>query len=108
MLVKLRDALVRWKFRFDWGMTFLVFLNFTLLVITASDKLRLVLNVDTGKMLVILIPASFVGTCLFGYVLDVWLKFPHNTAKEVESRSPTFKLMLEKLDRIEKKLEKNE
>ncbi|NOZ77164.1 MAG: hypothetical protein GXO65_05755 [Euryarchaeota archaeon] len=99
-----RDFFVEQKYRFDLGTQFLAYVNFALLIITASDKLQLVLPFRIREMLVIFVP--FAGAWAFGYFLDRVVKFPQTQALTAERRSPTWARTQEKLDRIIELLEK--
>lgn len=84
LLRGIRDAFYAQKYRFDLGIQFLVFINFALLVVTASDKLKPFLGIEnTGWLVVILIPSAFVGVFVFGYFLDVLVK--QQQRQEIES-----------------------
>jgi len=67
-----RHRVARWrefffaqKYRFDLGQSFLVIVNFTLLIITASDKLQLFFGIPRLRsLLVVIVPsASWVSGC---------------------------------------------
>lgn len=78
---KLRDILVIWKFRFDIAASFLVFFNFFLLVITASEKiqswLNQMFNVDFNIYSVIGYIIIFAFFCVFfaGFILDKYIRY---------------------------------
>lgn len=65
----LRQKLARWrefffaqKYRFDLGQSFLVVINFTLLIITASDKLQIILGIPRLRsILILIVPLGFMG-----------------------------------------------
>lgn len=104
MLSKLRDFFFRQKYRFDLGLQFLVFLNFALLVVTASDKLRQYFGLKASESLLILLPAAFVATWLFGFFLDKVVKSPQAQERQSLERSHAWKRLYRKLDSIEEKL----
>ena len=87
---RIRNVVITQKVRFDWGMQFLVFVNFSLLVITASDKLRGILpfHLGTNQLLIVMIPLAFIGTWLFGFFLDVVVKFPQQQMNVINERNP--------------------
>jgi hypothetical protein len=82
-MTTVRGEMSRWKwfllnqkYRFDLGHQFLVFLNFTLLVIAASDKLRYYTNIPRTWMLVAAaVPFGFVSVWLFGLFLDKVVRY---------------------------------
>jgi hypothetical protein len=100
-----RDFFVEQKYRFDLGTQFLAYVNFALLIITASDKIQVFLPFRIREMLVFFIPLAFVGAWTFGYILDRVVKFPQTQALTAEKRSPTWARTQEKLDRIIELLE---
>ncbi len=87
-LRKVRDGFYAQKYRFDQGIQFLVFLNFALLVVTASDKLKAFFGIDNTPMLVVgLILLAFVGVFVFGYVLDRFVRQQQRQEIEAGKRS---------------------
>jgi len=110
LLSKLRRFVVGQKYRFDLGVQFLVFINFALLVLTASDKLKGIISIQltTGQILLIAVPAAFVGMWVFGYILDQIVQYQHYQELESQKRSPGYKTTQEKLDRIIERLDKLE
>ncbi|MFQ6137166.1 MAG: hypothetical protein ACE5PM_08310 [Candidatus Hydrothermarchaeales archaeon] len=99
-LIRLREFLIEQQYRFDFGKQFFAYVNFALLLIVASDKLKAIFPFRIRDMLVIFIPLAFVGTWIFGYFLDKVLKLPARRIYMSEKRSPTWTLTQEKLDRI--------
>ena len=69
-----RERIARWrevffaqKYRFDLGQSFMVAVNFTLLLITASDKLQIFFGIPRLRsMLVLIVPLGFFAVWLFG------------------------------------------
>ena len=100
-LNKIRRFIGKEKTRFDWGLQFLVFMNFALLIVTASDKLRVVFPIGTDSLLLILLPSAFFCTWFLGYVLDKYVKLPEYQSRVVGDRSPHFVEIIERLERIE-------
>lgn len=107
-----RKELSRWKwfffnqkYRFDLGHQFLVFLNFTLLVIAASDKLRAYTNVSRTWMLVLIaVPSAFAGVWLFGLFLDKVIRYGQAYTLESSKRNPLWDEQKQMLARIEASL----
>lgn len=109
----LRQELSRWKwffigqkYRFDLGQQFLVFVNFTLLLITASDKLRYYTNIPRTWILVaVAVPLGFLGMWLFGLFLDKVVRYAQAVNLEAAKRNPLWEEQMEVLRRIEGRLE---
>lgn len=107
-----RKELSRWKwfffqqkYRFDLGHQFLVFVNFSLLVIAASDKLRYYTGVPRTWMLIVAaIPLGFLGMWLLGYFLDSVVRYGQAYTLEVAKRNPVAEENRERLTRIEELL----
>jgi hypothetical protein len=108
----LRVRLARWrevffaqKYRFDLGQSFLVILNFTLLIITASDKLQVFFGIPRLRSLLILIvPIGFVGVWVFGYFMDKIVRAAQMTERQSLKRSEIWLRHNEQMDRIERDL----
>ena len=70
------------KYRLEIAASFLIFVNFALLSITASNNIRDFLSTRMGfevGLLGIVITMAigvFFGMWFFGYVLDRWMRFP--------------------------------
>lgn len=111
---ELHKELSRWKwfffnqkYRFDLGYQFLTLLNFVLLVITASDKLRYYTNIPRTWILVVAaIPTGFLGVWLFGFFLDRVVKYGQAYNLEAVKRNPVYDQQKAQLDRIETALSK--
>jgi hypothetical protein len=93
------------KYRFDLGYEFMVLLNFTLLLIAASDKLRYYTGLPRTWMLVaIAVPAGFLAIWLFGVFLDCVVHYAQAYRLEEAQRNPLHGAQQQQLDRIEKDL----
>ncbi len=109
-----RSRLVRWrefffaqKYRFDLGQSFLVLVNFTLLIITASDKLQLFFGIPRLKSLIIVIvPLGFIGVWVFGYFMDKVVHAAQMTERQSLRRSEQWFKHNEQMDRLEAELGK--
>ncbi len=109
-----RQVLSRWKwflfhqkYRFDLGHQFLVFLNFTLLIIAASDKLRYYTNIPrTWVLLVVAVPCGFLGVWLFGTFLDKFVRYGQAYNIEASKRNPVLEEQMALLRRLEEKLDR--
>src|SRR5688572_15183217 len=108
-MTTVRSEISRWKwfllnqkYRFDIGHQFLVFVNFTLLVITASDKLRYYTDISrTWVLVAFAVPLGFMGVWLFGFFLDRIVRYSEAYNKLSLQRNPTANEQLERLRRIE-------
>lgn len=105
-LTKLRDTLVKFKFYTDIGISFLTLLNFALLVVTASDKLRNIIPVGTWTLVFLLVPAAFVCVISFGWFLDKVVNYQSSYYKIQTDRVPQTIEMLERVRNIESKIDK--
>ena len=101
-LTKLRDKLVRLKFFMDIGISFLTIINFALLVVTASDKLRNIIPVGTWTLVFILVPAAFILVISFGWFLDRIVNYQSSYYKIQTDRVPQTIEMLERIRNMEK------
>src|ERR1041384_8105794 len=108
----LHKELSRWKwfffnqkYRFDLGYQFLALLNFVLLVITASDKLRYYTNIPRTWILVAMaVPTGFTGVWIFGFFLDRVVRYGQAYNLEATKRNPMWDIQKAQLDRIESEL----
>ncbi len=105
-IVKIRNFFIEQKFRFDQGIQFLAILNFVLLIIATSDKLKNVFPFRINQLLLLLVPLMFICVWLFGFILDKFIKFPQASELSRVKRSPTYQETQEKLDKIINLLQK--
>lgn len=96
-------------YRFLAGYQFMVFVNFILLVLAASDKMEQIAYAHLGILIsgtwiaVILIPLGLFGVWVWGFILDV-SAFMHHYNRNLNERNPIWDTLIGRLDRIEKKL----
>jgi hypothetical protein len=108
-MTTVRSEMSRWKwfllnqkYRFDIGHQFLVFLNFTLLLIAASDKLLYYTKLPRTWMLVLIaVPLGFFGVWLFGLLLDKVVRYSETYNQLAYRRNPNAAENMERLKRIE-------
>ncbi|MEX1138437.1 MAG: hypothetical protein WEB33_03845 [Bacteroidota bacterium] len=108
----IRQKLARWrefffaqKYRFDLGQSFLVIVNFTLLSITASDKLQIFLGIPRLRsFLILIVPLGFVGVWLFGYFMDKIVRAAQMAERQSMKRSEVWTRHNEQMNRIEEEL----
>jgi len=101
-----RDFAAEQWWRFLLGIQMLTLVNFTLLVITASDKLKIVIPVEyTSELVFILVPLGLLGAWLVGTVLEKYIKFPQAQERASIKRSPTWNETFDRLDKISAKLD---
>ena len=106
VLKKARDLAAEQWWRFLLGLQMLTLVNFTLLVITASDKLKVVIPVEyTSELVFIMVPLGLIGAWFVGLVLERYIKFPQAQERAAKKRSPTWNENFDKLDRISAKLD---
>ena len=104
-----RTRLARWreiffaqKYRFDLGQSFLVILNFTLLIITASDKLQIFFGIPRLRsLLIVIVPLGFIGVWLFGFFMDRVVRAAQMGERQSIKRSEVWTRHNEQMDRLE-------
>jgi len=109
---RLRMRAARWrelffsqKYRFDLGQSFLVILNFTLLIITASDKLMIFFGIPRlRELMVVIIPIGFLGVWLFGFFMDKIVRAGQMAERQSVKRSEVWQHHHEQMDRIEQQI----
>jgi hypothetical protein len=106
MLEKICRWAIEQYYRILISLSFITFLNFILLIITASDKLRTFLPLDTIYILLTIVPSTILATWFIGYTLDTKVKYMQQMSKTQTQRSlPTLEI-LERIKRIEEKLDR--
>jgi hypothetical protein len=104
-LARWREVFFAQKYRFDLGQSFLVILNFTLLIITASDKLQIFFGIPRLRSLLILIvPLGFIGVWCFGYFMDKVVRAAQMAERQSIKRSEVWTNHIEQMDRLEAEL----
>jgi len=104
-----RNFLAEQWWRFLIGISFLTLINFILLVITASDKLKALTGIKfTSEIVLLLVPAALLSVWLLGLILEKYIKFPQQQEREAVKRSPIWQETQRKLDLIIEKLERLE
>ena len=107
-----RERLAQWreiffaqKYRFDLGQSFMVAVNFTLLLITASDKLQVFFGIPRLRSLLILIvPLGFLAVWFFGYFMDKIVRAGQMAERQAMKRSEVWVQHNEQMNRMEKEL----
>ena len=106
-----RKMFAVWKLRFDIAVSFLVFINFFLLSITASVPIKDFLlarfgwKVEMYSIVATLVICIVVGTFLAGFVLDKIFKYWENMMDAQNIRNPQ---IIEILDNTRKILRRRE
>jgi hypothetical protein len=104
-LAQWREVFFAQKYRFDLGQSFLVILNFTLLIITASDKLQIFFGIPRLRSLIIVIvPLGFVGVWMFGYFMDRVVRAAQMGERQSIKRSEVWTRHNEQMDRLESEM----
>ncbi len=103
-----RSRLVRWrefffaqKYRFDLGQSFLVIVNFMLLIITASDKLQIFFGLRLRSLIIVIVPLGFLGVWMFGYFMDKVVRAAQMAERQSVKRSEVWSKHNEQMDRLE-------
>ncbi len=100
-----RERFFAQKYRFDLGQSFLVIVNFTLLIITASDKLQIFFGIPRLRsLLIVIVPLGFIGVWLFGYFMDKVVRAAQMAERQSIKRSEVWTTHIEQMDRIESEL----
>lgn len=107
-LRKIRKSLVKWKIYIDRARMYINYINFIMIIFLFVDTLKkyefsqfLIPNSTTG--IVVLIPIFFALSLFLGY-LDTRLGIRSEEAKQNTVKNPIMVEILDKLDRIEKRL----
>ncbi len=104
-LARWREFFFAQKYRFDLGQSFLTVVNFTLLIITASDKLMIFFGVPRLYSLVVaLVPLGFIGVWLFGLFMDKVVKAGQMAERQAVRRSEVWSSHNNQMDRLEHEL----
>jgi hypothetical protein len=88
------------------SLSFITFLNFVLLVIASSDKLKTFLPFDTATIVLITVPTVTIITWFLGYLLDTKIRYMQQMTKTQIDRHPPMLEILDRVKRIEKELNK--
>lgn len=100
-----REVFFAQKYRFDLGQSFLVIVNFTLLIITASDKLQIFFGIPRLRsLLIVIVPLGFIGVWLFGYFMDRVVRAAQMAERQSIKRSEVWTTHIEQMDRLEAEL----
>jgi hypothetical protein len=100
-----REIFFSQKYRFDLGQSFLVVVNFTLLIITASDKLMIFFGIPhLRELLVVIIPLGFLGVWLFGFFMDKIVRAGQMAERQSVRRSEVWHHHNDQMDRMEQQL----
>jgi len=106
MLSRWKRFLFHQKYRFDLGHQSLAMMNFALLIIAASDKLRYYTNIPrTWILLVVAVPLGFIVVWLVGLFLDKVVRYSQAYSLVAVKRNPIWTDHLAQMERVEKKLD---
>jgi hypothetical protein len=104
-LARWREIFFAQKYRFDLGQSFLVIVNFTLLIITASDKLQIFFGIPRLRsLLIVIVPLGFIGVWFFGYFMDKIVRAAQMAERQSIKRSEVWTNHIEQMDRLEAEL----
>lgn len=105
-LAQWRELFFAQKYRFDLGQSFLVAVNFTLLIITASDKLQIFFGIPRLRsLLIVIVPVGFIGVWLFGYFMDKVVRAAQMNERQSIKRSEVWTKHNEQMDRLENEMQ---
>ena len=79
-------------------------INFSLLVLATSDKLKMAIPVNTMFLYIIFLPLAFFTVWFIGWFLDSVMKINRSIIEQNTERTPLYKEIIERLERIEKKV----
>ena len=97
----LRNWFLVQRWRFNKGQSYIAFVNFALLVVTAGGKIGL----NNKTEVIGFVSAVIFGVWLIGYFLDVVVKEQANMERVEASKGMMWNQVLGRLDAILKKLE---
>ena len=104
-LARWREIFFAQKYRFDLGQSFLIIVNFTLLIITASDKLQIFFGIPRLRsLLIVIVPLGFIGVWFFGYFMDKVVRAAQMAERQSIKRSEVWTKHIEQMDRLENEL----
>ncbi len=104
-LARWREVFFAQKYRFDLGQSFLVIVNFTLLIITASDKLMIFFGIlRLRELMVVIIPLCFLGVWIFGFFMDKIVRAGQMAERQLVKRSEVWNRHNEQMDRMEEQM----
>ena len=104
-LARWREIFFAQKYRFDLGQSFLIIVNFTLLIITASDKLQIFFGIPRLRsLLVVILPLGFLAVWFFGYFMDKVVRAAQMAERQSIKRSEVWTKHIEQMDRLENEL----
>jgi hypothetical protein len=100
------------KYRWDLAVSFLVFINFALLVVTASDKVQagfskiVGFRVDIFTVSLGLVFVSFLIILIAGYILDKKIRYTQHMASISNERNPEITEILENTRLLRQEIER--
>lgn len=112
LVKRIADYLRYWvaiqKLRFDWGNQVILYINFILLVVAASDNIRpnLPVTINTTALVVIMVVLVALFAWGVGYFMDVHMKLQQYQYKELSDRNPWMVQVSGRLDRMQETLDK--
>jgi len=101
-----KQWLALWKFRLDNATSFLVFANFLLLSITASDPIqqfvlqRLGWEFEMYSIVGVLVVSIIICAFAFGYILDKVMHYTQNTMTIQNQRNPQMTELIQNTRKI--------
>jgi len=84
--------LARQKYRFDIGQGFLAIVNFSFVVLAASDKITTLIHLPARILVPVVVPLALVMVWLLGFLLDK-MQFSQAYQEEQNIRNQTLTAM---------------
>lgn len=104
MIESIKDKAVMLKFYFDISASFMIIINFLLLVLTASDKLKELFGLSGKTVVIGIVLGTFIGTVIFGFILDRYINYISRYSKIAIDRNPQTVEILSRIKSIEEKM----
>lgn len=106
-LIKIRNIIVLGKVRIQRANSYIALLNSGMIVFLVLAKLQdLGVEINLGTSLLFIYPFAIILLIIWGWIEDRLLGFYRQEHRVTGSRHPHFQEMIERLKRVEKKVNK--
>lgn len=99
----MKQFLFRQLFRFFLGQALLSVLTFSIVIVSAGDKIKTLVGIETRWLIILCVPGGLCGVWLLGYCLDRW-QMQQCVSREQNERNEMLNEVLERVKVIESKL----
>lgn len=82
----------------------MILLNFTLLTITAGDKIKSLFGIQQNWVLILFVPLGFLGMWSFGFFMDKVVRAAQMSERQGFARSELWPRLFNQLESIENDL----